>query len=88
MTKQTLDSKGYETVTMQVGKITAKVSGVKNGLNTSTSHLKVAHIQTIFQIYNDLSRLVSAYGELVAQDLQEFRQVGVNIQQTDREVSK
>ncbi|MGX7048103.1 hypothetical protein RU86_GL000454 [Lactococcus piscium] len=88
MTKQTLDSKGYETLTMQVGKITAKVSGVKNGLNTSTSHLKVAHIQTIFQIYDDLSRLISAYGEMVEKDLQEFRQVGVNIQQTDREGSK
>lgn len=88
MTKQTLDSKGYETVTMQVGKITAKVSGVKNGLNTNMSHLKVSHIQTIFQIYDDLSRLISAYGEMVEKDLQEFRQVGVNIQQTDKEVSK
>lgn len=88
MGQQALDSKEYETVTMQVGKITAKVSGVKNGLHTSTSHLKVAHIQTIFQIYDDLSRLISAYGEMVEKDLQEFRQVGVNIQQTDKEVSK
>lgn len=88
MGQQKLDSKGYETVTMKVGSITSKVSGVRNGLNTSTAHLKVKHIQTIFQIYDDLSRLVSAYGEMVEHDLKEFKQVGINIQQTDKDASK
>ncbi|MCL2113910.1 MAG: hypothetical protein FWH31_08120 [Streptococcaceae bacterium] len=88
MSQQKLDSGGYETVTMHVGKIASEVSGVRNGLDTNNAHLKVSHIKTIFQIYDDLSKLVASYGEMAEHDLQEFRQVGVNIQKTDQEASQ
>lgn len=88
MAQQALDSGGYETVTMKVGQIASEVAGVRNGLNNSKSHLKVTHTQTIFDIYNDLSKLVALYGEMVSRDLSEFRQVGVNIQKTDEEASQ
>ncbi|MEG1487790.1 hypothetical protein [Lactococcus sp.] len=88
MSHQELDKSGYETVTMNVGKIASEVANVHNGLNTSDSHLKVDHIKTIFKIYDDLSKLIASYGDMVVEDLEEFRQVAVNIEQTDAEASK
>ena len=83
-----LDNGGYETVTTTVGTIASEVSGVHNGLNTNDAHLKVNHIQTIFEIYDDLSKLIASYGAMAEHDLQEFRQIGVNIEQTDAEASQ
>jgi len=81
------DSKGFDTVTKNVGQCASEVAGVRNGLSTSDAHLRVDTIKTIFHIYDDLSKLVSKYGEMMQHDLEEFRQVGVNIQKTDSEVS-
>ncbi|MDR0299289.1 MAG: hypothetical protein LBI13_04315 [Streptococcaceae bacterium] len=85
MAQQKLDISGYENETSNVGGIAKSVAGVRNGLDTSDAHLKVSHIQTIFQIYDDLSKLVASYGEMAEHDLEEFRQIGVNIQKTDEE---
>lgn len=79
------DSGRYETETMSVGKIAAKVAGVGNGLDTNDAHLKVDKIHTIFKIYDDLTNLVRSYGEMATHDLEEFRQVGANIEKTDKE---
>ncbi|MDR0299534.1 MAG: hypothetical protein LBI13_05560, partial [Streptococcaceae bacterium] len=65
-----------------------EVAGVRNGLDTNDAHLKLDQIQTIFQIYDDLSKLVASYGDMVAHDLGEFKQVAINIQNTDREASQ
>ncbi|MCR3761157.1 hypothetical protein KYB31_19465, partial [Clostridium felsineum] len=75
----------HKTEIMSVGKIAAKVAGVRNGLDTKDDHLKVDKIQTIFKIYDDLTKLVSSYGEMAAHDLKEFNQIGINIEKTDEE---
>lgn len=85
MGKQELDSASYETVAMNVGKIASSVANVKNGLNTDDGNLKVHHIQQIFNLYNELTTLVSTYGQMVTHDLKEFEQIGVNIQKTDED---
>lgn len=83
-----VDTNKHETEIMSVGKIAAKVAGVRNGLDTNDEHLKVDKIHTIFKIYDELTKLVSSYGEMAAHDLVEFRQLGVNIKNTDAEGAK
>ncbi|AAK81625.1 hypothetical protein BJV85_000195 [Clostridium acetobutylicum] len=78
----------HKTQVMKVGKIASKVAGVRNGLDNKYDHLKVDKIHTIFKIYDDLTKLVSSYGEMAAHDLKEFRQLGVNIENTDNQGAK
>ncbi|URZ08860.1 hypothetical protein [Clostridium felsineum] len=73
---------------MSIGKITKKVAGVRNGLDTKDDHLKVDKIHTIFKIYDDLTKLVSSYGEMAEHDLKEFRQLSINIENTDNQGAK
>ena len=83
-----VDTNKHKNEIISVGKIAAKVAGVRNGLDTKTDHLKVDKIHTIFKIYDDLTKLVSSYGEMAAHDLKEFRQLGINIENTDAEGAK
>jgi len=85
MGKVANDSVQYKIELMGVEKSAAKVAGIRNGLDTNDEHLKVDKIHTIFKIYDDITKLVSSYGEMAAHDLKEFRQVGVNIENTDKE---
>lgn len=85
MVQQQLDSSDFHATTQKVGQVTAAVNHVKNGLNTNDQHLRANHIKTIFELYAELTTLVQAYGQMVAHDLKEFDQVGVNIQQTDED---
>lgn len=85
MVQQHLDSADFHASTQKVGQVTAAVNHVKNGLNTNDQHLRANHIQKVFELYGELTTLVQAYGQMVAHDLQEFNQVGVNIKQTDED---
>ncbi|GAB2025983.1 hypothetical protein OfM1_20560 [Lactovum odontotermitis] len=87
MVQQMLDSGGYERVTVKVGTVTSEVAGVRNGLSTNDAHLKVTTVPKIFEIYDELTQLVSAYGVMAQKDLEEFRQLAVNIINTDEEAS-
>ena len=79
------DTVKTKTIHENVGKIAEKVAGISNGLNTNDAHLKVSRIQEIFQIYDDLTKLVSSYGDMAKHDVVEFSQVSVNIETTDKE---
>ncbi|MDR2833705.1 MAG: hypothetical protein LBV67_08325 [Streptococcaceae bacterium] len=87
MVKNAIDSSGFESVTGNVRKSAAKVAGVRNGLSTNDAHLKVEKIETIFHLYDDLSKLISSYGRMVEHDVEEFQQLGRNMKKTDMEAS-
>lgn len=73
---------------MSVKKITGKVASIGNGLDTKAEHLKVDKIKNIYQIYDDITNLVRAYGKMVEHDLVQFEQLRINIQNTDAEGAK
>jgi|GEM_PF-1853087 hypothetical protein len=73
---------------MSVKKITDKVASIGNGLDTKAEHLKVDKIKKIYQIYDDITKLVSSYGKMVEHDLVEFNQLRINIQNTDKQGAK
>lgn len=87
MVQQMLDSGGYDTVTVKVGTVASEVASIKNGLNTNDAHLKVTTVPKIFDIYDELTQLVSSYGVMAQKDLEEFKQLAVNIINTDSEAS-
>ncbi|GAB2024704.1 hypothetical protein OfM1_07750 [Lactovum odontotermitis] len=85
MVQQMLEGGGYETVTVKVGTVASEVAGIKNGLNTNDAHLKVTRVPAVFEIYDELTQLVASYGAMGQGDLEEFRQLAVNIRNTDGE---
>lgn len=85
MVQQQLNGSTFHATTHKVGQATAAVNNIKNGLNTNETHLRANHIKNIFELYSELTILVQAYGQMVAHDLKEFDQVGVNIKQTDED---
>ncbi|GAB2024484.1 hypothetical protein [Lactovum odontotermitis] len=87
MVQQMVDSGGYEDVVAKVEEAAALVADVSNGLNTNDAHLKVSQIPKIFEIYDDLSKMIASLGGRVEHDIQEIRQLGVNIKTTDEEAS-
>lgn len=73
---------------MSVKKITDKVASIGNGLDTKADHLKVDKVGKIYQLYDDITKLVNSYGKMVKGDLVEFDQLRINIQNTDAEGAK
>ena len=78
---------GFHQEARKVSELTSGVTEIKDGW-TRGEPLRVPGASTVSEIFQELSALISRYGQLAKKDSEEFAGFGVQIEVEDREDAK